>query len=173
MPAAAKLDVADIVAILRNQRGENGKNIGLCNEYAINQSICHHSVIFKPQELLMWISTEPYQSGEYICYDLKRIFDNPDFSHPLNIVESTIPADEDFILVNYPNIVKYRMASAVIQKAIREKQAVSEDILETLLFFNPYYYGTHELLAKYWIAQNDPVKAKIFSDLANKKLAAQ
>jgi hypothetical protein len=169
-----KLDVADIADILRYRYGKKGKDIGLCNEYTINQSICHHSVIFKPEERLLWVSTEPYQSGKYICYDLKKIFDNPpDFSNPLDIAESAIAADEDFMLVNYPNVVRYRVALATIQKAIREKQVVSDSVLEAFIFSNPYYYGTHELLAKYWKTQNNSIKVKTFNNLAQKKLSAQ
>jgi hypothetical protein len=181
-----KLDVADVAKTLRNRYGTNGRDIGLCNEYAINQSICHHSVIFKPEELLLWVSTQPYQSGKYICYDLKKIFNigatdsngkaagsSPDFSRPLDIAELAIAEDEEFMSVNYPDVVKYRNASAKIQDAIRKKQTAREDILETLLYSNPYYYGTYELLAKYHRSQDNPTKARTFDNLAKEKQEKQ
>jgi len=61
-----KISVADAAAILRNQKGMDGKDIGMGNEKALNQLIAHHSVIFKPARLQVWVSTNPYQLGQYI-----------------------------------------------------------------------------------------------------------
>ncbi len=68
------LDIKDAVSILRNQRGKKNADLGLGNPKAINQLIVHHSVVFEPQERRMWISTSPYQLGEFICYDLDEVF---------------------------------------------------------------------------------------------------
>jgi isopenicillin-N N-acyltransferase-like protein len=62
--------------ILRDKAGLDGKNIGLGNEKAVNQLIAHHSVIFSPDELRVWVSAAPYQLGEYVAYDLKQVFAN-------------------------------------------------------------------------------------------------
>ncbi len=43
--------------ILWDRFGLKNENIGLINEKTINQLIAHHSVIFKPEERLMWVST--------------------------------------------------------------------------------------------------------------------
>jgi predicted choloylglycine hydrolase len=92
--------------ILRDRQGLGGKDAGLGNEKAINQLIAHHSVIFKPVRKQIWVSTHPWQLGQYVCYDLNVVFANPDFSSEIKIDGLTIPADtflrtkdyRDFIL---------------------------------------------------------------------------
>jgi len=53
------IDERKAASILRNSKGINDTNIGLCNEMSINQFIVHHSVIFKPEKRLIWVSTSP------------------------------------------------------------------------------------------------------------------
>ncbi|MEN8226212.1 MAG: C45 family peptidase, partial [Bacteroidota bacterium] len=68
------MDHLDAAAILRDRKGSKGENIGNGNEKAINQLIAHHSIIFEPDKLRLWISTAPWQVGAYLCYDLDSIF---------------------------------------------------------------------------------------------------
>jgi isopenicillin-N N-acyltransferase-like protein len=74
MQQAYPLTPQKMAGILRDRRGLGGANIGEGNEKAINQLIAHHSVIFQPNSLRMWVSTEPWQLGAYVCYDLRKIF---------------------------------------------------------------------------------------------------
>lgn len=79
------VDPGKAAFVLRNRFGKGGKEIGLANEKAINQFIAHHSVIFEPEKRIMWVSASPWQSGEYIAYDLNRIFAchySPDWQMP-------------------------------------------------------------------------------------------
>ena len=61
-----KIDVRKAAEILRDRKGLNGKDIGMGNEKSINQLIAHHSIIFKPAKLLVWVSTAPFQLGKYV-----------------------------------------------------------------------------------------------------------
>lgn len=68
------IGATDAVGILRDKSGLNGKFIGYGNAKSLNQLIAHHSVLFKPEQHRMWISTPPYQLGAFICYDLTNVF---------------------------------------------------------------------------------------------------
>ena len=70
----APLNAEKIAAILRDKEGLDNKAIGLGNEKAINQLLAHHSVIFSPDDMIAWVSSPPYQLGDYVAYDLKEIF---------------------------------------------------------------------------------------------------
>ncbi len=63
-----------MVQILRDQRGLGNKDVGMGNQLSVNQLIAHHSVVFKPDSLLVWVSAGPWQEGKFICYDLKKVF---------------------------------------------------------------------------------------------------
>ena len=57
------LDPTKAVAILRNKEGLNEAPLGYGNEMALNQLLAHHGIVFKPEELMVWVSTNPYQLG--------------------------------------------------------------------------------------------------------------
>eukprot|EP01089_Gocevia_fonbrunei_P017159 TRINITY_DN5484_c0_g1_i7.p1 TRINITY_DN5484_c0_g1~~TRINITY_DN5484_c0_g1_i7.p1 ORF type:complete len:469 (+),score=84.66 TRINITY_DN5484_c0_g1_i7:1571-2977(+) len=62
------------VDILRNKQGLDDNNIGYGNEKALNQLLAHHGIVFKPEQGLVWVSSNPYQLGEFVAYDLNKIF---------------------------------------------------------------------------------------------------
>lgn len=99
------VSVTDAVKILRDQKGIDNSDIGLGNEKAINQLVAHHSIIFQPQHLRIWVSTNPWQLGEYIAYDLNSIF-NLDKEIPSNGLEN-IPQDEFIQSEQYQNFTKF------------------------------------------------------------------
>lgn len=93
-------------AILRDYKGKNNADIGLTNEKALNQFISHHSVIFQPQQLLVWVSTSPWQLGEYVCYDLNLIFKGLKPTVLYNEANN-IPADTLLKASTFTQIVQY------------------------------------------------------------------
>ena len=68
------LSYLDAATILRDRYGLNEQPIGIGNEKAMAQMISHHSVIFQPLKRNIWVSTAPYQLGEYLNYNLDDFF---------------------------------------------------------------------------------------------------
>ena len=84
------------VDILRNKEGLNEKEIGLGNEKALNQLLAHHGIVFKPEELLVWVSSNPYQLGEFVAYDLNEVFkDNEDIDSKTSFSRTGLNIAED------------------------------------------------------------------------------
>jgi hypothetical protein len=89
---AGTIDPASAAAILRDSLGVGSVALPPHDPRSINQSFAHHSVIFKPEQLLLWVSATPGCKGEYVCYDLKNIFTAPDFGAELYTASLNIPA---------------------------------------------------------------------------------
>jgi hypothetical protein len=156
------LDVLDIVKILRDRKGENGEDIGLANEKSINQSICHHSVIFKPQQLLMWVSTAPWQSGKMICYNLKEVFNKQGFSNTTVDDKLTIEEDSFFIRKIYPDILESRSLTKYIILSTKAGFTVAEDSILKLIRINPNFFHTYDVIGDYYQMKNEKRRATEF-----------
>ena len=163
------LNPTSAAKILRDRLGVNGEDVGLTNEKSLNQSICHHSVIFKPKEGLMWVSTAPWQSGKLVCYNLKKIFASPDFSRELADEKLAIAADSAFIRNDYARIVEFRSLAKQIKKSISTDSPLSADLLNKLVAVNPNMYHTYELLGNYYAHFDNPAKAAYYWRMALKK----
>lgn len=68
-----KFNAEDAMAVLLNPFGKGGENIGMGNEMAINQLIAHHSVVFEPDSLNIYVCTQPKDFYPYVKFNLKDI----------------------------------------------------------------------------------------------------
>ncbi|MEG1693336.1 MAG: C45 family peptidase [Bacteroidales bacterium] len=146
-----KIAYKDAANILRDRLGTSSEDIGLANEKSINQSIAHHSVIFKPQQGLMWVSTSPWQSGEYICYNINDIFLKEKISGEVTKLDYTIGADSIFIKNDYTKLLEYRLLVKIIKKAIKDKRVISADTMQRFIVVNPNMYYVYDLLGDYYL----------------------
>ena len=149
---ASPINEQTAATILRDRGGLGGVDIGLTNEKAINQSLAHHTVIFRPSELRMWVSTAPWQAGEMICYDLHEIFEQAPKEGSWADPARTIAADAIYLEQDYPRIKAYRAAANRLREAIRKRRALTEFDPEQFQQLNPAYYETYELLGDYYHA---------------------
>lgn len=143
------LGVSEAAAILRDYRGLDGQNIGLANEKALNQFIAHHSIIFKPEQRLMWVSTAPWQLGEFVAYDLNKIFAQPDFSRELSEPELTIAADSFLLQPGYRNLLEYRKRMREIRQCLREHKTLGNEYIPEFIRLNPENYTVYDLAGDY------------------------
>lgn len=152
----APVNVHDAASVLRNRLGINDSDIGLGNEKAVNQFIAHHSVIFKPEQRMVWVSTGPWQSGEYICYNLYDIFNTfapRDSANSVRDGSQTIPADPFTETVAFRKFLHYRKIKQDIQDALKgkNKQMPERALLDTFLASNPGYWEVYHLTGD-WLA---------------------
>ncbi len=93
------IDPTSAVAILRDQRGLDGADLGMGDPGVINQLLAHHAVVFLPEERRIWVSNTPYQCGAFVGYDLRDVFERckaKSFSGPAHDPNITI-AEDPFI----------------------------------------------------------------------------
>jgi hypothetical protein len=155
-----KITVADAAAILRNRQGLDGKDIGLGNEKSLNQLIAHHSVIFKPAKLQVWISTNPFQLGQYVCYDLNKIFaEAPGLKEKKELYEKALNIPED-PFVHSREFARFK-AWKLMKEAfhIAHKKHVDyiadEKAVTAFISSNPEYWETYFILGNYYKDRND------------------
>jgi len=130
--------------VLRDRRGLNGVNIGNGNEKAVNQLIAHHSIIFEPDSLRFWVSTEPWQLGTYICYDLKKIFSMKGLPADEEVADNNLNIPQDSFLNSneYFDFLKFRMN----KMALLHHQPVDTFIT---IHSNPYFYDAYRIAGDY------------------------
>jgi len=152
-----KNTVANTAQILRDRDGLENTDIGLGNEKAVNQMIAHHSIIFEPGKKRVWVSTGPWQLGEYICYDLDKVFSRGGMKTNLEISDSVlnIPADSFLLTDRYQKFLAYR----VYRKDIQEGREVNPD---SLIATNPSYYQAYQLAGNEMFRKKEYAQAIIY-----------
>lgn len=159
-----KLNPQIVANILRDQKGLHDKNIGMGNEKAINQLIAHHSVIFKPKEQIIWVSSNPYQLGEYVAYDLNKIFNehkNPRSSKLIAEKNLNIKADNFKNSQDFKKYKIFRKTYFFFKDVINNKLSVdiSETFINNFIQLNPDYYLTYSIVGDIYKYQNKFDKA--------------
>jgi isopenicillin-N N-acyltransferase-like protein len=152
-----KNTVEQTAALLRDQKGLKGANIGYGNEKAVNQLICHHSIIFEPQKKLVWLSTSPWQLGKFVAYDLNKIFAMKGLNNTKEIYDSlkNIDADPFLKTPEFHNFIQFRKIKAQIT-------AGKEVDLNQLIQSNPDYYDTYAIAGDYQFKRKKYAEAKAF-----------
>ena len=148
-----KLTPQIAVDILRNKEGLNNKTIGYGNEKALNQLLAHHGIVFKPEERLVWVSSNPYQLGEFVAYNLNTVFSeapNNLQAKPLNNKLLTIEEDPFQYTNAYLDYEKYRILSRQVEKAISNDDHIVPIMLTELQKTNPDYWQAYYLIGKYY-----------------------
>jgi isopenicillin-N N-acyltransferase-like protein len=139
-----KNTVQKTVNILRDRKGLNGTDIGMGNEKAINQLIAHHSIIFEPKKLIVWVSTSPWQLGEFVAYDLNKVFALKGMKHDQEIIDTnlTIAPDPFLLTKQYKDFVTFRK----FKQRIADGDTIDTD---SLIASNPNFYHAYVLAGDY------------------------
>lgn len=153
------MDVNKAADILRNKEGLNDTFIGYGNARSLNQLIAHHGVIFKPAEKKVWISTPPYQLGEFICYDLNDVFSHTGTFHAIDSL--AIKADTFLLSQNYKKFEAFKVTKQKIHKyvmlGIPYKLSPADEF--AMVTNNPESYVTYLTLGDYYQKEKNFEKA--------------
>ncbi|MCW3072398.1 MAG: peptidase [Bacteroidetes bacterium] len=169
--AQPRITVNDAASILRNRTGLDGRDIGMGNEKSLNQLIAHHSVIFKPERLQVWISTNPFQLGQYVCYDLKKIFaEAPGLAVKKELYEKAlnIPADPFMYSPEFARFKAWKLMKEAFHIAHRKQisYAVNEKNINDFIRSNPEYWETYAILGDYYSDNKQPELAMNYYSMA-------
>ena len=153
-----KLNPDEAVAILRNKKGLNDKAIGYGNEKALNQLLAHHGIVFQPEKLRVWISTNPYQLGEFVAYDLDEVFkDRFGKASEVSLAIDSLTVSEDpFARTEaFRNYEEYRKLERQVEAALDDKTEIEAEVLSALREKNATYWKAHYLAGRYFYQNKD------------------
>jgi hypothetical protein len=131
------------VDILRNKEGIDNKPLGYGSEKALNQLLAHHGIVFKPSQRLVWVSASPYQLGEFVCYDLNKIFKNKKQNNDfvsLGEKDKSIAADPFLQSTDYQYYVQFRIEDKKMDSFLENKSDLSLEYIDYYQSLNPDYW---------------------------------
>lgn len=158
--------------ILRNKNGISDEELGLGNEMSINQYISHHSVIFKPVQRVVWVSTAPWQLGKMVKYDLNELFNLS--ANNIKDDFKDIPADSVQINEFEPKVRDFRKMSKLLSQKTSEKISADEEFVSSYSMINPYFFQTYTNLGENFLSSGDYSSASaMFSKALEMKLPSE
>jgi tetratricopeptide (TPR) repeat protein len=149
-----KINPENVVDILRNTQGLNGKHIVFGNEKALNQLLAHHGVVFQPKDLKVWVSSNPYQLGAFVAYDLNTIFNEKQKTYnALNEADLTITKDTFLDTEAYKNYELYRIEERQLEKELENESLNLNRDVSAFIKLNPEYWKAYYLVGSYYYQQ--------------------
>ena len=115
------------------------------------QLIAHHPVFFIPGSLQVWVSTNPWQLGPYVCYDLYKIFHNfAGLQRKVEISEpgKTIPSDLFLGSMDYRHFLRFREMRKHLIQILRagKTDTISGSFIDNFRASNPMNYEVFKLI---------------------------
>ncbi|HEX2683584.1 MAG TPA: C45 family peptidase, partial [Ferruginibacter sp.] len=162
-----KNTVAKTIRILRDQKGLNGADIGLGNEKAINQLLAHHSVVFEPKKLMVWVSTSPWQLGQFVAYDLRKIFAMKGMATNAEITDSASAVAADSFLLS-PAFKNFEVFHNIKQRFLDGLDINTNALIAS----NPEFYNSYVIAGDYLYKQKNYREALKNYNLALTKVIA-
>ena len=167
--ATPKLDPPGAAAILRNKDGLNDLQLGYGNEKALNQLRAHHAVIFKPEKRLVWVSSNPYQLGEFVCYDLNKVFgadSNGTHGFSVQYGDLNIPKDTFADSPAYFAFQVYKTEDKKMDRFLKSENGLDTIFANNYIASNPDFWEVYYKLGKYYYGQKEYKQATKFFETA-------
>lgn len=168
------LDVSGLIGLLRDQSGVGNTDLGLGNEKALNQLMAHHSVVFEPEDLKMWVSSSPYQMGAFQCYDLNQIFNGVADRVAVNTSTDRVPSSSFVNSQAYVDYLQYTTISKELtttdhkftDAALRNYQSTNPELWKVYFITAQYYYKNSQ-----YQAALQAVEVALLKELPSKRAA--
>lgn len=147
------ISVKDAASVLRDQQGLGNTDIGLGNEKVMNQLIAHHSIIFKPMQQIVWVSTSPYQLGAYVAYDLRAILAKPKMMLEQKQIYKkalTLQADTFLQASAWQHYLEFQKTTKrIVAGKGRAEEGITEEVLDNYLALNALFFYGYEVCGDY------------------------
>lgn len=148
--------------ILRNKDGLKNEILGFGNEKALNQLLAHHGIIFKPKEKLVWVSANPFQLGEFVCYDLNSIFgENQNTAKSFQKENLNIAKDPFLETAAFQNFKKFKIEDHKLDSILEKKGTVAPEFLQNYQALNPNYWVVYYKTGLYFYQKKEFLQAKL------------
>lgn len=137
--------------------------LGFGNEKALNQLLAHHAVIFQPEDLKVWVSANPYQLGEFVCYDLKQIFGqkhDPESLETLSDGKSNIAEDPFVHSDAFRKYEQYRIEDRKMDAFLESESGLTDTFVEQYQSLNPDLWLVHYKPGLYFYRRKEWEKAR-------------
>jgi isopenicillin-N N-acyltransferase like protein len=115
------LDVPSAVAILRDRRGADGRDLGPGNRNAIDAMIASHSVVLDLTHRRAWVAAAPNTLGPYLPVDLEAVLASA--AGPPPRTAEPIPADAWLTDGGYGRYVRAREALASARRLEHDRKS--------------------------------------------------
>jgi predicted choloylglycine hydrolase len=148
--------------ILRNREGLKDISLGYGNEKALNQLMAHHGIIFKPKEKLVWVSANPYQLGEFVCYNLDSVFKERKLESAISFEQENLNIAKDpFIKTEaFQNYKKFKIEDHQFDLYLKKKETISTGFIQDYQSLNPEYWVVYYKTGLYFYQKKEFVKAQ-------------
>ncbi|MCH4823168.1 C45 family autoproteolytic acyltransferase/hydrolase [Gramella lutea] len=169
---AEKIDPVKAVKILRNTKGLNDKRLGYGNEKAINQLLAHHGIVFKPESRKVWVSSNPYQMGEFVAYDLEKVFrkfENGLIGESVAEIQENIPESEFIQSKAFQDYEEFRKLEVKVKDKLSNEIPVEKGTLRRLVQLNPDFWEAWFLAGQAYYNHEDYKNAIIHFKQAQKR----
>jgi hypothetical protein len=115
---SGSLDVPSAIAILRDRRGADGRELGPGNRNAIDASIAAHAVVLDLTHRRAWVAASPHTLGPFVPVDLKAVLASPGGPPPRI---APFPADAWLSSKGYSRYLEAREALGRVRRFERER----------------------------------------------------
>lgn len=161
-----QLNPKKMIDLLRDKNGLKNSEIGYGNEKALNQLLAHHAIVFQPDKRLVWVSSNPYQLGEFTAYDLNKIFTDSISNFTLNVDSLRIEKDQFLATKEYQNYEQYRIQNHEITQRLKDEKDIDFDFLNSYIQNNPNFWKVYAQVGDYYFQQKDYQQASNYYKLA-------